>query len=139
MTIPLWCLVGFVAWTLLLLLSVGGVRVAQILGGSMRPSGFPSGVPHGSDRYWRLNRAHLNCVENLPLFASVVLIGAVIGADAPQLDRLAIAYFVARVAQSCIHIASGSDFAVQMRFSCFVAQIVCLVWMLGITVPVGAL
>jgi uncharacterized MAPEG superfamily protein len=69
----------------------------------------------------------------------VVLIGAVIGADAPQLDRLATAFLVARVAQSCIHIASGSDFAVQMRFSCFVAQIACLVWMLGITVPVGAL
>ena len=139
MTIPLWCLAGFVVWTLLLLLSVAGVRVAQILGGSARPSGFPSGVPHGSDRYWRLNRAHLNCVENLPLFASVVLIGAVIGADAPQLDRLALAYLATRVAQSCIHIASGSDFAVQMRFSCFGAQLVCLVWMLAITVPVGAL
>ncbi len=139
MTIPLWCLVGFVVWTLTLLLLVGGARVAQILTGSARPSGFPSGVPHGSERYWRTNRAHLNCVENLPLFASVVLIGAVIGADAAQLDRLAIAYLVTRVAQSCIHIASGSDFAVQLRFSCFVAQLICLLWMLAITVPLHAL
>ena len=29
---------------------------------------WPADVPHGSDRYRRTMRAHLNCVENLPLF-----------------------------------------------------------------------
>lgn len=139
MTTPLWCLLGFVGWTIALLLSVGGARLAQILGGHARPSDFPSGVPHGGDRYWRLNRAHLNCVENLPLFAAIVLTGAVIGADAPVLDRLTTTYLLARVAQSCIHIASGSDLAVQLRFTCFLVQIVSLIWMLAVIVPVRAL
>lgn len=139
MTTSLWCLIGFVAWTLLLLTSVGLARVAQIVGGRARPSDFPSGVPHGGDRYWRLNRAHLNCVENLPLFAAVVLTGAVVGADAPVLDRLAVAYLVARVAQSSIHVASGSDVAVQLRFGCFMAQLVSLVWMLAVIAPTRAL
>lgn len=139
MTTPLWCLLGFVLWTTLLLLMVAAVRVAQILGGSARPSDFPSGVPHGGDRYWRLNRAHLNCLENLPLFGAVVLTGAVIGADAPILDTLALTYLVARVAQSVIHVASGSDRAVQARFACFGVQIACLCWMLFVTVPVSAL
>jgi len=138
-TTPLWCLLGFVLWTTLILLTIAAARVSQILGGSARPGDFPSGVPHGGDRYWRLNRAHLNCLENLPLFGAVVLTGAVIGADAPMLDTLAVVYLVARIAQSLIHVASGSDLAVQARFGCFGVQIVCLLWMLFLTVPAGAL
>lgn len=139
MTTPLWCLLGFVLWSMLLLTGVGAARVAQILGGGKRPSEFPSGVPHGGDRYWRLNRAHLNCIENLPLFAAVVLTGAVIGADAPMLDRLAATYLGARVGQSVVHVASGSDLAVQARFGFFLVQLACLLWMLFLTVPAGAL
>lgn len=138
MTTPLWCLMGFVAWTLLLLLSIGGVRVVQILGGKARPSAFPAGVPHGGERYWRLNRAHMNCLENLPLFAAVVLIGAVIGADAPALDRLAQVYLLARVGQSVTHVSSGSDSAVQVRFGFFSVQLVCLIAMMLLTVPARA-
>jgi uncharacterized MAPEG superfamily protein len=138
-TVPLWCLLGFVLWTTLLLTAVGAARVAQILGGSARPSDFPSGVPHGGDRYWRLNRAHLNCLENLPLFGAVVLTGAVIGADAQLLDDLALTYLGARVAQSVVHVASGSDLAVQLRFGFFLVQLACLLWMLFLTVPAGAL
>ncbi|HVP30283.1 MAG TPA: MAPEG family protein [Myxococcota bacterium] len=139
MTVPLWCLLGFVLWTTLLLVAIGAARVAQILGGKARPSDFPSGVPHGGDRYWRLNRAHLNCLENLPLFAAVVLTGAVIGADAPILDTLALVYLGSRVGQSLVHISSGSDRAVQVRFAFFLVQIGCLLGMVFVTVPFEAL
>lgn len=107
-------------------MAIGAARVAQILAGNAKPSDFPSGIPHGGDRYWRLNRAHLNCLENLPLFAAVVLTGAVIGADAPMLDRFAVVYLGARVGQSVTHVASGSDLAVQVRFGFFLVQLVCL-------------
>src|SRR5262245_22534364 len=86
MTIPLWCLAGFVVWTLVLLTAVAFSRVGAVLAGRARANEFPSGVPHGGDRYWRLNRAHMNCVENLPLFGAVVLIAAVAGIRAPALD-----------------------------------------------------
>lgn len=129
MTTPLLCLLGFVAWTLLLLFCVGGVRVAQILRGEKRAGDFPAGVPHGSDRYWRLNRAHLNCVENLPLFAAVVLVAAAVGAGGPALDGLARVYLGARVGQSVVHVSSGSDRAVQVRFTFFLVQLACLVAM----------
>jgi uncharacterized MAPEG superfamily protein len=138
MTTPLWCLFGFILWTLVLLLSIGGVRVGQTLTGKARPSDFTPGVPHGGDRYWRLNRAHLNCLENLPLFAAVVLAGAVIGADAPVLDRLAQVYLVARIGQSTTHIASGSDRAVMVRFTFFGIQVISLLAMIVVTARVSA-
>lgn len=115
------------------------VRAAQIAGGRARPSEFPSGMPHGGDRYWRLNRAHMNCLENLPLFAAVVLTGAVIGADSPTLDLFATVFLGARIAQSAVHVASGSDTAVNVRFAFFATQIVCLVGMIVITYPIRAL
>ena len=68
MTVPLWCLLGYVAWTLLLLLGIGAARSAQVLTGARRANEFPAGERHGGDAYWRLNRAHLNCLEFIPLF-----------------------------------------------------------------------
>ena len=128
MTTPLWCLLGFVAWTLVLLVALAFARVSKVLAGSARATDFPSGVPHGSDAYWRLNRAHLNCLENLPLFASVVLIGTAIGLRTPVLDTLARVFLVARVGQSLAHLSSGSALAVNVRFTFFLIQFVCLVW-----------
>jgi uncharacterized MAPEG superfamily protein len=129
MTTPLLCLLGFVAWTVLLLVGIGVSRVVQTFTAGKRPGDFPAGVPHGGERYWRLNRAHLNCVENLPLFAAVVLTAAATGAQGPALDTLARVYLGARVGQSVTHVASGSDRAVLVRFSFFLAQIGCLVAM----------
>ena len=127
MTIPLWCLLGFVAWTLVLLLGVGFTRVGAVLRGEKRANEFPSGVPHGGDAYWRLNRAHMNCVENLPLFASVVLVATVAGVKVALLDTLARVYLAARVGQSVTHVSSGSVMAVNVRFTFFLVQIGCLV------------
>jgi uncharacterized MAPEG superfamily protein len=137
-TTPLLCLFGFILWTVALLLAIAAVRVREILAGKARASDFTSGIPHGGDRYWRLNRAHMNCLENLPLFSAVVLTGAVIGADAPWLDRLAEFYLLARIGQSMTHISSGSDRAIQVRFTFFAVQLLCLLGMILITVPVRA-
>jgi len=132
-TIPLSCLFGFILWTVVLLLAIAAARVRQILAGKARASDFTAGIPHGGDRYWRLNRAHLNCLENLPLFSAVVLTGAVIGADAPWLDRFAELYLAARIGQSVTHISSGSDRAIQIRFVFFGIQLLCLLGMILIT------
>ncbi|MCY1005482.1 MAPEG family protein [Nannocystis pusilla] len=127
---PLLCLLGFGAWTLLVaVLGIVTPRVLAVAMGTAPEGGFPADVPHGSDRYRRTMRAHLNCVENLPLFAAVVLTGAVVHAGSPRMDTLAIAYLAARVAQTVIHIASGSAAAVKLRFTAFAVQAVCLVWM----------
>ena len=127
MTTPLWCLLGFVAWTLFLLTLIGVARVSKVLTGAAQPNQFPAGVPHGSDAYWRLNRAHLNCLENLPLFASVVLIATVAGIRSGTLDVLARIVLGARIGQSLAHLSSGGNVAVNVRFAFFLTQVVCLV------------
>jgi uncharacterized MAPEG superfamily protein len=126
MTTPLWCLIGFVVWTLVLLLSVAAVRVGAVLSGAKKANEFPSGVPHGGDAYWRLNRAHMNCLENLPIFATVVLVATLAGLREPILDTLARTYLGARVGQSITHISSGSAMGVNVRFTFFVVQVACV-------------
>jgi uncharacterized MAPEG superfamily protein len=129
MSVPLYALIGFVFWTLALLVAIAVARMSKVLAGSARAGDFPSGVPHGSDAYWRLNRAHANCVENLPLFAAVVLGASATGYESGTFDDLARVYVVARVIQSLVHISSGSERAVSMRFTAFLVQFVCLAWM----------
>jgi uncharacterized MAPEG superfamily protein len=133
MTPPLHALLFFALWTLLLLLiGVAPYRVGNVLLRKAAPNSFQAGVPHGPDWYQRLMRAHMNCVENLPVFGAIVLIGAVTGLSSPTFDRLAEIYVVARVCQSTAHISSGRNLAVNVRFTFFVLQVGCALWMAGL-------
>jgi uncharacterized MAPEG superfamily protein len=134
MTTPLWCLLGFILWTLLLLTGIGVARVSQVVAGSAQPNSFTSGVPHGSDSYWRLNRAHMNCLENLPLFAAVVLTAAVLGINNSTLDTLAVVFLLARIGQTTAHLSSGGVMAVNVRFTFFLTQIGCILGFLAVIV-----
>lgn len=130
MTPPLYSLLAFAAWTLgLVVFGIGTTRIGKILRGQAAPSAFRADVPHGSERYRRLLRAHANCVENLGLFAVLVLVAHIVGERSVTFDSLAVAVVVARVGQSLVHIASGSNLAVNVRFTFFVAQIVSFIWM----------
>ena len=127
---PILALIGFAAWAILLVLCVGTARAVQVLRGQKRANEFPSGVPHGGDLYWRLNRAHVNAVENLPIFAAIVLSGAALGLSSERLCVLAEAALGLRVAQSVFHVASGSSRAVLLRFTAYVGQLGCFLAMI---------
>jgi hypothetical protein len=121
--------IGFALWGIVLVLMIGVWRVTLVLTGQARPSGFPSGVQHGSDMYWRLNRAHMNVAENLPIFAAVTLGGLAMGVGDPMFVQLAFIVLPARMVQSLIHVSSGSALAINFRFAAFAVQIVCWIWM----------
>ncbi len=129
MTTPLWCLLGFASWTVLLAVSVGLWRVGLVFAGRVAANAFPSGTPHGSDVYWRLNRAHMNAAENLPLMASVVLVGTFAGVATPLFATLAQVYLAARVVQSLLHVASNAVLVINLRFTALIVQFVCFGWM----------
>ncbi|HYC55822.1 MAG TPA: MAPEG family protein [Candidatus Binatia bacterium] len=129
MTTPLYALMGFVFWTVFVVLAIAGARVSQVLAGKAAANSFPSGQQHGGDAYWRLNRAHVNCVENLPLFAAVVLTGHVTGHTAGAFATAAQLYVFSRVGQTIAHVASGSVMAVNVRFTFFAVQMICLLYM----------
>jgi uncharacterized MAPEG superfamily protein len=136
MTIPQWALLGFAVWTLLVLFGTVGVyRWSRILTGRVRISEWQADRPQGSDWYQRAMRAHMNCVENLPVFAAIVLCATATGANSRLLDVLAGAILVGRICQTIIHLAlAPSDVAASVRFAFFFVQAIC---MLAIAVAVA--
>jgi len=121
-----WSLLGFVAWTMLLVVcGIGTPRITAVLRKQARANSFNAAVPHGSERYQRTMRAHANCVENLPIFAALVLLGSVVGVPGWQFQAAAIIVLPARVLQTVVHVASGRNRAVLARFVFFTVQLVC--------------
>lgn len=71
----------------------------------------------------RIARAHMNCVESLPVFGGILAI-AVMTSRTAVTDPLALWFVLARVAQSSVHLISTSVLAVNIRFAAFFVQIV---------------
>lgn len=131
MLLSYWALLGFVAWTLLLLVfGIGVTRVGQVMRREARANSFNPQVPHGTESYQRQMRAHLNCIENLPIFAALVLLGATLGVSGSAFQAVAFAVLPLRVGQSVAHIASGRNRAVLVRFTFFSGQLVCFAIMI---------
>jgi uncharacterized MAPEG superfamily protein len=122
-------LVLYALWSIALVLMILLDRIVLVVRGHAKPSDFTGGVPHGNPAYWRINRAHVNVVENLPVFAVIVLAGYAVGQESHLFNLLAMAVFVARIVQSFIHIASGASAAVNVRFAAMGVQLVLEIWM----------
>jgi uncharacterized MAPEG superfamily protein len=133
LTVPLACLLVLVAWTVGLVLALTVARLRYLRrGGSVRDFG----VPDDRRLIWRLFRAHMNAVENLPLFATVVLVAVVVGRDGRTLDVLAVSYLAARIGQSVAHVTPGAGLRFNVRFWFFLAQLACLVgFIVAVAVP----
>jgi uncharacterized MAPEG superfamily protein len=139
MTIPVWVLLLFAGWTLATLLATVGVyRWSRILTGRAALSEFRADEQQGSEWYRRAMRAHANCVENLPVYAAIVVAIVASGVRSPTLDTLAVVLLVARALQTVTHVAvEQTDAVVGVRFAFFFIQIVCMAGM-GIVVALRA-
>ena len=134
MILPVWMLVGFAAWTVLLLLATVGVyRWSRILTGRVAMREFRADQIEGADWYKRAMRAHANCVEKLPVFGAVVF-GLYVGnVGSALVDALAVAVLVARVMQSLVHVCFiQTNTVTAVRFGFFFVQIVSFLWLTGI-------
>ena len=78
----------------------------------------------------RLEDAHANCLENLPIFAVIVLAGAALG-RLGDLQALAPWVLVARMGQSLAHLSGTGPVQVFVRATFWAAQLVLFVWMLA--------
>ena len=136
MTIPIWMLLGFAAWTVLLLSATVGVyRWTRILSGRASVSSFRADQVEGEDWYRRSMRAHANCIENLPVFGAIVLalyVGAVRG---PVIDVLSVLVLASRVLQSLVHVSHAQTNAfVAVRFSLLCVQLMSFVTLIILAV-----
>jgi uncharacterized MAPEG superfamily protein len=138
MLLSQWSLLGFAAWTLaLVFFTIGIPRISAVVTKREKPTAFDPSVPHGSERYRRCMRAHANCVENLPVFAALVLLGSALRVPGSLFQIVAFVVLPARVLQSVAHIASGRSRAVLLRFLFFSVQLVCFVILIAQLVALG--
>ena len=136
MTVPVWMLLGFATWTVLLLLfTIGVYRWSRILTGRAPIRDFRADAVGGEEWYRRATRAHANCIENLPVFGAIVF-GLYVGNVAsPLVDALAVTVLVARILQSLVHVSlRHTNTVASMRFAFFFVQFVCFLWLVGIIV-----
>ncbi len=122
-------LLGFAAWTLLTLFcTIGVYRWNRILTGRASIAEWRADLPQGSGWYQRAMRAHMNCVENLPIYTAVVVALMATGLQSATIDRLAVATLAARVGQTLAHILlPPTNAAANLRFMFFFVQVACMI------------
>jgi uncharacterized MAPEG superfamily protein len=139
MTVPMWTLLGFSTWTLLLLIATVGVyRWIKILFRKAPIASFRSDQLEGEDWYRRGTRAHANCVENLPVFGAIVFVISAIGVAGPAVNYLCTAVLIARICQSLVHVSHvQTDAFVAVRFSFYSVQLICFLALIVIAARHG--
>lgn len=131
MTIPIGVLLAFAVWTILLLFgSVGVYRWSRILTGRSDVKHWRADETQGNERYRRAMRAHMNCVENLPVYTALVVALVATGMDRPVIDALALILIAARIIQSVVHIAlEQTNLIAAIRFAMFFIQCISMLAM----------
>lgn len=121
---PTYALLMFAGWTFLLVVAVFAYRGLRVLGGTAI-NAWPRGNRNAEDPalITRIADAHANCLENLPIFAVLVL-GAVALGKSPAIDSVAPVVFWARVAQSVTHMIGTSKLLVTIRATFWAIQLV---------------
>ena len=131
MSISIISLIGFAAWTLLLPLAQVSYRVLLVLSGKKPANSWTRGQPTDDPKIFeRIGHAHLNCLENLPIFAVVILAAAATDQLAVT-DPLAQWVLLLRLCQSTVHLIGVSHWLVSIRALFYTAQVAALFWMMA--------
>lgn len=119
---------GFALWTLVLVFVSVNWRVLEVLRGkSMNSWGRDDGIAVPA-LVKRMQHAHLNCLENLPIFAILVFAAYFMGKQ-PAVDGLACYVLYARLAQSLVHLIGTSAALVFVRATFYVIQVLIFFYM----------
>ncbi|WP_420428184.1 MAPEG family protein [Algiphilus sp.] len=131
MTPSLTAVALFAAWALLLVCIPVGYRVFAVLAQGKAAHSWTRGRQQESEPSLveRAAHAHLNTLENLPVFAALVLAGVASGQGA-AIDPLAPWVLYARMAQSVVHLIGVNHWLVLVRAGFFAAQLVLFLVML---------
>ena len=117
----------YISWTLFLLVLMEARRSWLVTTRQVPANGFQPDNGNLTPFMQRLARAHANCIEGFPIFGGLLIV-ALATDRAAVTDPLAPWLMLARVLQSCIHLASLSEFAVTARFTAFAAQMGIAAW-----------
>lgn len=121
MTTSAVALTGLIGWALLLLILMEVLRSALVVKGDVPANRFTPDNANLSPFMQRLARAHLNCIEGLPVFGGLLVV-AIVTSRTAITDPLALWLLGARIVQSTVHLLSLSVVAVNLRFAAFAVQ-----------------
>ena len=127
MTLTATALLGYISWTLLLIVLIEVGRVVVTIKTRKAANSFLSDGSDISPFATRLSGAHSNCVENFPLVGGTLLLALVTEQQAIT-DPLALWLLLARFGQSFMHLVSGTSLAAQIRFAFFITQLGIIAW-----------
>jgi len=113
----------FAGLTLVLMLLYVLGRFPPVLTGKKPANSWTRGKPTEDGAFsTRAQHAHYNALENLPVFAAIVLAAAAMGKSA-VVDSVAIYILAARVGQAVVHLIGTSHWLVFIRANLFVVQV----------------
>ncbi|MDF1723939.1 MAG: MAPEG family protein [Alcanivorax sp.] len=119
----------YIVWTLILALSYATYRLPLVLTGKKAANHWERGNAVDDPAILvRAKAAHLNCLENLPLFAALVLVAAAIG-QSETVNAVAGFIVAARIGQSLVHLIGTSFPLVFVRASLFLAQVALMLYL----------
>ena len=121
-------LLGFTAWTLLLVFIVLFYRTGVVMVQRKPANSWPRGAQPEEGLMTRIGHAHLNCLETLPMFAAVVLAAHAM-VKASVVDAVATWVLLARIAQSLTHMVGVTHWLVFIRANFFAVQLLLLAYM----------
>lgn len=129
--LSLQALIGFTAWTLLLVLIIFAWRGIEIVINGKKADSWTRGKDTPAPGLIRrIEHAHVNCLENLPIFATIVLAAAAMGKSAVT-EPYAMYVLYARVAQTLTHMIGVSHWLVMLRATFWTIQLALFVVMLA--------
>lgn len=119
----------YLLWMIALVMLYAGPRIPLALFKGRRMDSWERNQPVTDAPFFqRAKGAHLNCVENFPLFAALVAVAALMG-KSPVVDGFAAVVLYARIAQGVTHLIGATPTLVSVRAGFFVVQQVLIVYM----------
>lgn len=113
----------YLLWMVLLVLIYAGPRIPQALMGVKSIDSWERHkTPSDPMFFQRAKGAHLNCIENLPLFVAVVAIAGLMN-RIEVANAIAAYVLYARVAQGVVHMLGTSFVLVMARATFFLIQL----------------
>jgi hypothetical protein len=121
-------LLGYLAWTLFLVVFIGIYRTQLVMSKEREANEFKADGSDSPAFGQRIARAYGNCVESFAFVGGTLL--AALATDSSAITNpLAYALLGARLGQSIVHLLSTSVLAVQVRFAFFLVQVgICIYW-----------
>ena len=124
----------YAGWILVLALFYALPRVPQALLGQKRIDSWERGKESTDPMFLqRAKSAHLNCLENFPVFAAVVAIAGLMG-QIDAINGLAAFVLYARIGQTVSHILGTSFILVMLRATFFLLQVFITLYMVYLLV-----